>query len=324
MKSILVGALAGGFNNFERWMEQYGKKYADEAEHAVRQATYDANMMFIEEYNQNNHSAVLGENEFTDLSWAEFRSAYLMQGSWEGPEATLGEHEILGGAPDSVDWAKQGKVTAVKNQGQCGSCWSFSTTGSLESRYAIAKGKLPLLSEQQFVDCDKTADQGCRGGLPSNAYVYAESNPICTESEYPYTAADGTCKDTSKCNGLAKGALTGFKAVPNSVEALTDAVAQGPVSVGIEADKPIFQHFKSGVLTGSCGGSLDHAVLITGYGTDGGQAYWRVKNSWGPTWGDEGYVNIQKGKTGWMASTGECGIRGHAAYPVFGESEVVV
>jgi len=292
----------------------------------LRRATYEANMMFIEEYNANNHSTVLGENEFTDLSWAEFRSAYLMSGSFGAPEPTLGEHEIVGDAPASIDWAANGKVTAVKNQGQCGSCWAFSTTGSLESRYGIAKGlkgsSLPELSEQQFVDCDKAADQGCSGGLPVNAYKYAETNDLCTEAEYAYTAKDGTCAKKT-CTGLKAGALTGYKSVANDVSALQDAVAQGPVSVGIEADKPIFQHYKSGVLTGSCGGSLDHAVLITGYGTDNGQMYWRVKNSWGPTWGDSGYVNILKGKTGFL-STGECGIRGHAAYPIFGASEVVV
>merc|ERR1719316_2254674 len=166
----------------------------------------------------------------------------------------------------------------------------------MESRYKIATGTTVSLSEQQFVDC-----------------AGAEGN-------HGYSAKDESCKGTTKCDGIAAGKLTGYKTVANSEEALADAVAQGPVSVGIEADKAIFQHYKSGVLSGSCGGTLDHAVLVTGYGELDGQKYWRVKNSWGSTWGDEGYVNLLKGKTGFL-STGECGVRGHASYPVFGSSE---
>jgi C1A family cysteine protease len=234
---------------------------------------------------------------------------------------------MVGDAPDSVDWVAKGMVSAVKNQEQCGSCWAFSTTGAMEARYKIATGKTVSLSEQQFVDCaGAEGNAGCSGGLPTNAFQYAEKTTICTESEYSYIAKDETCKGTTKCDGVEAGKLTGYKTVANSEEALMDAVSSGPVSVGIEADKAIFQHYKSGVLSGSCGGTLDHAVLVTGYGEVDGQKYWRVKNSWGATWGDDGYINLLKGKKGFgpFAGTGECGIRGHASYPVFGSSEVVV
>merc|ERR1712080_44130 len=201
----------------------------------------------------------------------------------------------------------------VKNQGQCGSCWSFSTTGALEGAWEIATGKLVSLSEQQFVDCD-TKDSGCQGGLMDYAFAYAEKNAICTESSYKYTATDGTCKASTCTTGIPKGGVTGFKDVAaDDEQALMDAVAQQPVSIAIEADKSVFQLYASGVLTGRCGSSLDHGVLAVGYGTESGQAYWKVKNSWGSSWGDEGYVKIFRGKSG----AGECGIlAGPPSYPV--------
>merc|ERR1719414_2053973 len=163
-------------------------------------------------------------------------------------------------APAEVDWRKKGAVTPVKNQGQCGSCWDFSTTGSLEGQHFRKTGDLSPLSEQQLVDCD-TVDSGCNGGLMDNGFAFAEKNAMCTEDSYSYTARKGTCKASSCTVGLAQGSVTGYKDVStDSEQALMSAVAQQPVSIAIEADQSSFQSYSSGVLTASCGTKLDHGV----------------------------------------------------------------
>jgi C1A family cysteine protease len=234
---------------------------------------------------------------------------------------SLGQHEYGGEAlADAVDWTSKGAVTPVKNQGQCGSCWSFSTTGALEGAFEIASGNLVSLSEQQFVDCD-TVDSGCSGGLMDNAFTFAKSNAICTEASYPYKATRGTCAAASCTVGLAKGTVTGYKDVsPDSESAMMSAVSQQPVSIAIEADKSVFQLYKSGVLQSSCGSSLDHGVLLVGYGTEDGTDYWKVKNSWGSSWGDAGYVKLLRGKGG----SGECGLLKQASYPVVSQEGLIV
>merc|ERR1711953_1529031 len=162
-----------------------------------------------------------------------------------------------------------------KNQGQCGSCWAFSTTGGTEGQWAIATGNLQSLSEQQLVDCSK-ANSGCNGGLMDSAF------------SYPYTARDGSCK-SSFTTAIPQGDVTGYTDV-RSESGLLDAVATvGPISVAIEADQSFFQYYSSGVLTGSCGTNLDHGVLAVGYGSESGTDYWKVKNSWGASWGMNGY-----------------------------------
>merc|ERR1712193_334592 len=189
-----------------------------------------------------------------------------------------------------------------------------STTGSLEGAWEIATGNLVSLSEQQFVDCSKSfGNMGCNGGLMDNAFQYAEQNAICPEQSYPYKAKGGTCQASSCTTGIPKGGVTGFKDVgKEDLQALEEAVAQQPVSIAIEADQRVFQMYHSGVLTSTCGTKLDHGVLAVGYGTLDGPDYWKVKNSWGPTWGLEGYILLEKGKN----SAGECGIKMQPSYPV--------
>jgi len=215
--------------------------------------------------------------------------------------------------PSSVDWVASGKVSDVKNQGQCGSCWSFSTTGAIESRCAIANGGSPLsLSEQELVDCD-TRDDGCNGGAMQNGFLYAEEHSgLCLESAYPYTAAGGTCKSSS-CTHYDE--IQSYTSVSSGESNLEAAVAEGPVSIAIEADQMSFQLYSGGVLTASCGTALDHGVLAVGYDNDYSTPYWKVKNSWGATWGEDGYIRLCKG-CGKNGEEGECGLAADASYPI--------
>ena len=170
------------------------------------------------------------------------------------------------------------------------------------------------MSEQQLVDCSQAqGNQGCNGGLMDNAFKYEEGVAVCTESSYPYQGVGGTCQASSCTAAIPKGGVTGYKDVQTSSEqALMSAVAQQPVSVAIEADQSVFQLYQSGVLNGACGTNLDHGVLVVGYGEENGQAYWLVKNSWGASWGLNGYVKIARGSGG----VGMCGILSDPSYPV--------
>merc|ERR1711865_921108 len=198
-------------------------------------------------------------------------------------------------AVESIDWSTKGAVTAVKNQQQCGSCWAFSSTGGTESQWALATSNLQSLSEQQLVDCSK-ANGGCQGGLMDLGFKFAEVNEVCSEQSYPYKGIAGTCA-TSCSAAIPKGGVSGYKDVaPKSMKDMMSAVAQQPVSIAIDASTDMFQSYKSGVLTGRCGSTLDHGVLTVGYGTEAGTDYWKVKNSWASVWGDAGYVKLQRGK----------------------------
>ncbi|ETO19354.1 hypothetical protein RFI_17876 [Reticulomyxa filosa] len=203
------------------------------------------------------------------------------------------------------------------NQGDCGSCWAFSTTGSLECDYAIKTGSLVSLSEQQLVDCSSSyGNNGCNGGWYYYGWEYAKSDKgLCTEASYPYTGVGGTCKSSS-C-GTKYDSPAGYtKVTADDPTALETAAAAGCVSVAIEADQFAFQYYSSGVLTGTCGTTIDHAVLVVGYGTESGQDYWKVKNSWGTSWGEQGYVLICRNCNA-NGAEGECGINMYPAYPTF-------
>merc|ERR1740133_634057 len=303
---------------FSSWMKLFNKPTAS-------YETWLTNDQFIQTTNKLKLSYTVGHNEFSDLSWEDFSKSYTGLKDADKYLSQLGNNvnhalssaAVKAAAPASVDWSKKNAVTPIKNQGQCGSCWAFSTTGSTEGAYAIASGKLVSLSEQMLVDCDKKSDQGCNGGLMDNAFEYIQGNGgICKESDYPYTAADGTCQTTC----VPAVTLTGHHDVPAKDEdALAAAVAIGPVSVAIEADKSAFQFYKSGVFNNAgCGTQLDHGVLAVGYGTLNGTDYWKVKNSWGAAWGNKGYILLEKGKN----NQGECGIKMQPSYPVVSKQTV--
>jgi len=306
------------------WMNHFGKKYATVEEEYHRFGIFLENVQQIALWNTNSENlASLRPNQFTDLTNEEFvKYVHGNNGkcfSKHRPKYTIGrgtKSVKRVGDPASVDWTTQGVVTPVKNQGQCGSCWAFSATGSIECNYAIATKQLKSLSEQQLVDCSGAeGNMGCDGGEMDAAFQYViKEGGLCTEAEYPYTGVDGTCKSTS-CGTKYDVIKTYTDVTKRDEAALETASVSGCVSVAIEADQFAFQYYSSGILTGTCGTNLDHGVLVVGYGTQGGQDYWKVKNSWGTDWGEDGYVLICKA-CGANGNQGECGINDDPSFAV--------
>merc|ERR1719238_169892 len=279
------------------------------------------NVDFIMDHNKNHAERLgyeVGVNQFADMTNAEFKRTMTglnaLQKKSQDNVAVLDESA----APASVDWVAKGAVTPVKNQGQCGSCWAFSTTGSTEGANFLKTGKLESFSEQELVDCAGSfGNQGCNGGLMDDGFKYIESKGDVLEATYPYVGKTGKCSSTKSANPVVK--VGGFKDVASNNEAqLMAAVQQQPVSVAIEADQSGFQFYKSGVFGGTCGTKLDHGVLAVGFGTDGGKDYWKVKNSWGATWGQNGYILLARGSG--SGKPGQCGIAMQPSYPTMGGS----
>jgi len=249
------------------------------------------------------------------MTQEEYKGMLGYQGAAWASLPHLGQHVESEVTAASVDWTTKGAVTPVKNQGQCGSCWAFSTTGSTEGAWKIAGHSLPSLSEQQLVDCDKV-DSGCQGGLMDNGFSFLEKNDACSEASYPYKGTGGSCQQPSCDVAIPSGGVTGYKDVSGE-SALASAVEQQPVSVAIEADQQGFQLYSGGVFSGACGTNLDHGVLAVGFGTESGSDYWKVKNSWGASWGANGYILMAKG-------VNQCGIGNQPSYPTVSSSSVMV
>jgi len=296
---------------FIQWMVKFDKSYAPE-EFFYKYSVFKINYDFVEAHNAGNHTWGVELNKFADLTSAEFKIIY----NGYKPELRRGElAEVktladlrIGAYPSgSLDWTSKGAVTGVKDQGQCGSCWAFSSTGSIEGAVYLTHGHLTSLSEQQLVDCSGSyGNAGCNGGLMDSAFKYVQANGLCTEASYSYTAKNGVCKSTS-CSASTNSKLTGYKDVSHTENALGAAVDITPVSIAIEADQSGFQLYKSGVFCGTCGTALDHGVLAVGYGTDTVD-YWKVKNSWGTSWGEAGYIRICR-------NSNKCGLANEPSYP---------
>jgi cathepsin L len=300
---------------------EHGREYGL-SEEPQRKQIFVENVKKIEMHNylhsKGLKSYTLGINQFADMDSAEF--AKLMNG-YRGrvkqihySASTYLSPNIEMTLPDSVDWRTKGYVTPVKDQGHCGSCWAFSSTGALEGQHFRKTGKLVSLSEQNLVDCSESfGNHGCEGGLMDNAFNYVKSNGgIDAEVSYPYEAKDDKCRYNPGASGATD---TGSVDVPAGDESkLQEAVATvGPVSVAIDASHSSFQLYKSGVYDEpECSPeNLDHGVLAVGYGQQDGHEYWLVKNSWGSTkWGEGGYIKMSRNKAN------QCGIASAASYPL--------
>ena len=315
------------WSKFAQYQKDFGKTYSSLDEFEIRYRHFTNTLSTILEHNLDKTATfTMGINHFSDLSPEEFRLKYL--GGFKQSNATsltvAACYKFPGTVgkvlPESVEWNTKGKVTSVKDQGLCGSCWSFSAVEAIESVWAIKKGQLITLSEQQLVDCSKKyGNMGCNGGLMDNAFHYVMDNGLCSEIAYPYTSgqsgAAGTCKS---CQSVVS--IIGCSDVtPNNQVALKEAVSNGPVSIAIQADSKIFQSYTSGIITGpSCGQTLDHGVVITGYGIgtvqEGSVKYWNVRNSWSASWGEAGYVRIERSES--TNDAGTCGISMQPSFPI--------
>ncbi len=258
-------------------------------------------MDLIKDHNARGLSYELGVNEFADLSFEEFKQGFLSE---DIPNVDFAQE---GEAPDGddIDWRTKKVLTPVKNQGACGSCWAFSTTGSLEAALALKnKSSPPSLSEQELVDCSKSyGNMGCSGGLMKSAFKYIKDHKIGTEKDYPYQAKTLQCR--RKEQGKRTG-VTGFKPIsPMNVQGLATAIEKQPVSVALEVTFS-FQLYKRGIYVGTagCGRRLNHGVLAVGLmKEDENNKYFIVKNSWGTGWGEQGFIRMRTGK-----GSGNCGI----------------
>jgi len=303
---------------FNAWTVQHGKSYS-EAEVPARLAAFHANAEFVATHNERFDKGEVTYrvelNQFADMTQAEFKKFYL---GFNGAQrnAINNATALVGDAPAEIDWRAKGAVNPVQNQGQCGSCWAFSTVASVEAANFLRTGKLDKYSEQELVDCDDNGDQGCNGGLMDNAFQWIQKNGgIDTEADFKYIARRTIffrCPASKKDKHV--GTVSGFVDVPAKDEnQLKLAAAKTVVSVAIEADQPGFQMYSSGVFSGECGTNLDHGVAVVGYGTDNGQDYWIVRNSWGASWGEKGYIRLARNVAD---AAGQCGVAMAASYPL--------
>lgn len=288
---------------FADFKATYGRKY-DAQTDSHRFTCFRQNLDLIDKRNAEASGARHGVNQFADLCPAEFAKMYLglkPSNKTQGTPLKFSDAQVKASC-SAIDWRTKGAVTPVKNQGQCGSCWSFSTTGNVEGQWQIAGNPLTSLSEEELVQCSHNGNAGCNGGLMDYAFQWIITNGgITTEAAYPYTSGigiTGKCKSAKITNYAAK--ISSFQDVAqNEDQMATFVCGNGPLSIGVDAQS--WQTYQGGILKDCAGTQLDHGVLIVGFDNNNNPPYWIVKNSWGASWGESGYIRVEKG-------TNQCGI----------------
>eukprot|EP00049_Salpingoeca_infusionum_P000254 m.38423 g.38423 ORF g.38423 m.38423 type:complete len:376 (+) comp10200_c1_seq1:35-1162(+) len=305
--------------NFEMFKAEFGKTYATASEHEYRRSVFETNLALIRNHNRDGSKAwKQGVNHMTDWTVEEFRTMLgydkSMGAMFHKPTSSDYQSGVdLSALPKNVDWREKGIVTAVKDQGQCGSCWTFASAETLESQIAKRTGILQVLSEQNILDCTPNPQQcggtgGCEGGTAELAYTQMKKNGgLTTEWIYPYKSHDG--KDFPTCQfdpSTSVVNVTGYTKIPsNQYEPLMEAVAnEGPIAISVEAIT--WQHYESGIFNGcnQTNPDIDHVVSLVGYGEDNGKQYWLVRNSWTPQWGELGYIRLYRDEN----QGKECGV----------------
>jgi hypothetical protein len=310
----LRGSVDKHVEQFVNFITEHSKIYNTISTFVQRFYVFKDNMHFAEQENNKGHSYTLGPNFMADYTNAEYIDTFLNK-EYQFPRDYCKDKSLHGSFPSAVDWVDKGAVTPVKDQGQCGSCWAFSTVGALEGKNAIETGDLIAYSEQELVDCAGSyGNHGCNGGLMQRAFSYVIDKGMTVAEDYPYvsgvTKKAGTCQDYN-----VDFVMNSCSNVPANEEQLTLACANQPISVSIEADQRSFQLYTSGVYDSpDCGTTLDHGVLLVGYGHMDGQDYYRVKNSWSSSWGDNGYIYMARNSVS-SSKQGQCGIAMDASYP---------
>jgi C1A family cysteine protease len=297
---------------FRRWAMKHNRAYNGPEQLNYRLSVFYQNYKLVAKQNAMNDGVTYELNRFADMTKKEFKTKML--GFRFSTRAKNYVDLSKRAPPASIDWRDKKAVNPVKDQGQCGSCWAFSTIGSLESRnFIINKKDLISLSEQQLVDCSTSyGNMGCDGGLMDYGFQYIRDHGITTEKKYPYTAQDGNCVYHKKDKAASIKSYHDVK--PNKCKALEAAIAEGPVSVAVDAENWSF--YKKGVYKSSkCGTSLDHGVTAIGYGaTSNGSPFWIIRNSWAASWGENGYIRLEKGN---KQKAGTCGVCMDPSYPTF-------
>ncbi|OAY50324.1 hypothetical protein MANES_05G126900v8 [Manihot esculenta] len=294
------------FDLFESWMSKFKKDYESIDKKLKRFEIFKDNLFLIDDINFKENNYWLGLNAFADLTHEEFTKLT------ESPLNFI--YNDVKDIPKSVDWREKGAVTSVKNQGQCGSCWAFSAAAAIEGINQIVTGNLTDLSEQQLIDCDTTSNNGCDGGNMDRAFAYiVSSGGLHKEEDYPYTMKQDTCQ--WKPDHKEVVTINGYEDVPrNNEESFLKALTNQPLSVAIDASSRHFQFYKGGIFDGLCGTRLNHGVVAVGYGSSHhGTNYIIVKNSWGSSWGENGYIRLKRHT---LLPGGRCGIYKMASYPV--------
>ncbi|CAG9327353.1 unnamed protein product [Blepharisma stoltei] len=308
--SVVLAQLELEEQEFKSFIELYNKQYSSEQEYQNRFKIFRDNSAYARIFNTHGETYILGITEFSDLTSQEFSARISSPITIQHSEVQESQQAEKLSIPTSIDWTQKGAVTPVLNQGGCACGWAFSSVGAIESAWKISGNQLLTLSEQQLVDCSTNyGNKGCNGGNVVNAFQYVQYNGVTTASIYPYIVKQGSCTYKTSTKAVQIGS---YRNAGRGVESLIyNAVALQPVSVAVQANQPAWQLYKGGIVSNNCGTQVNHFALIVGYDQTNSPPYWKVKNSWGASWGEAGYIRIAV-----VSGDGVCGIQIQPSYPI--------